>query len=66
MHLHRSVAGMDAAYLDHESQYFTVLEGEFDAERFAQGGYLIYNRSLYVNDMEQTPKINQSGFVLAI
>ncbi len=49
-----SVAGMDAAYLDHESQYFTVLEGEFDAERFAQGGYLIYNRSLYVNDMEQS------------
>ncbi len=49
-----SVAGMDAAYLDHESQYFTVLEGEFDAERFAQGGYLIYNRSLYLNDMEQS------------
>lgn len=49
-----SVTGMDAAYLDHESQYFTVLEGELDAERFAQGNYLIYNRSVYTDDLTQS------------
>lgn len=48
-----SVTGMDASYLDHESQYFTVLEGELNAERFAQGDYLAYNRSTYTSDLTQ-------------
>ncbi len=48
------VSGMDPAYLDYESQYFTVLEGSLDAEKFAQGNYLIYNRSWYIHDVEQS------------
>lgn len=47
------VAGIDASYIDHESQFFTVLEGSLDAEKFAQGDYLVYNRSTYVHDVEQ-------------
>ncbi len=49
-----TVTGFDADYLDHESQYFTVLEGELDAEAFAQGNYMIYNRSHYTNDLTQS------------
>lgn len=49
-----TISGMDADYLDHESQYFTLLEGELNAEQFARGNYLIYNRSYYTNDMEQS------------
>ena len=49
-----SVLGMNPEYLDHESQYFTVLEGSLDAGQFVQGGYLIYNRSHYTHDVEQS------------
>lgn len=49
-----SVLGMNPDYLDHESQYFTVLEGSLDEERFSQGDYLIYNRSHYTNDVTQS------------
>lgn len=49
-----SVSGVDADYLDHESQYFTVLEGELDAREFAQGNYMIYNRSTHINDLAQS------------
>lgn len=49
-----SIRGMNPQYLDHESRYFTVLEGSLDAEQFAQGNYLIYNRSHYTNDLTQS------------
>lgn len=49
-----SVLGMNPDYLDHESQYFTVLEGSLDAGWFSQGDYLIYNRSHYTNDVTQS------------
>lgn len=49
-----SVLGMNPEYLDHESQYFTVLEGSLDGEKFARGDYLIYNRSHYTNDITQS------------
>ncbi|MDE6847488.1 MAG: hypothetical protein K2J99_17210 [Lachnospiraceae bacterium] len=48
------VLGMNPEYLDHESQYFNVLEGSLDAERFAEGDYVIYNRSFYTNDVKQS------------
>lgn len=49
-----SVLGMNPEYLEHESQYFNVLEGSLDAEQFAQGNYLVYNRSHYTNDVTQS------------
>lgn len=55
-----SIAGVSADCIDHESQYFTVLEGSLDAGLFAQGDYLIYNRSYYTNDREQAEGMEHS------
>ncbi len=39
-----AVIGMKAEYLPAEEKYFRVIEGEMDAEKFAEGGYMIYQR----------------------
>lgn len=39
------VMGMEAEYLSTEEKYFRVIEGKMDAEKFAEGGYMIYQRS---------------------
>lgn len=49
-----SVSGINTDYLEHESQYFIVLEGSLDAAEFAGGGYLIYNRSYFTRDVRQS------------
>lgn len=38
------VMGMEAEYLSAEEKYFRVIEGKMDAEKFAEGGYMIYQR----------------------
>lgn len=38
------VMGMEPEYLSAEEKYFRVIEGEMDTERFAEGGYMIYQR----------------------
>lgn len=38
------VMGMEAEYLSAEEKYFRVMEGEMNAEKFAEGGYMIYQR----------------------
>lgn len=40
-----NVMGMDAGYLSGEEKYFQMIEGEMDAEKFARGNYVIYQRS---------------------
>ena len=36
------VMGMEAEYLPAEEKYFHILEGKMDAEKFAEGGYMVY------------------------
>ena len=38
------VMGMEAEYLPAEEKYFHILEGKMDAEKFAEGGYMVYQR----------------------
>ena len=38
------VMGMEAEYLPAEEKYFHIIEGEMDAEKFAEGGYMVYQR----------------------
>lgn len=38
------VMGMEAEYLPAEEKYFHILEGKMDGEKFAEGGYMVYQR----------------------
>jgi putative ABC transport system permease protein len=38
------VMGMEAEYLPAEEKYFHIIEGKMDAEKFEEGGYMVYQR----------------------